>query len=46
MRKKIRHRLDTLIPERKNTSKRLKDKIRESLNSFTPISGGDYDSDD
>ena len=29
-----------------NAADWLKDKIRESLNSFTPISGGDYDSDD
>ena len=38
MRRKIIRRLDTLIPERKGTSKRLKEKIRESLSSVLPIS--------
>ncbi len=38
MAKRIGRRLDSLIPERKNTSKKLKEKIRESLSSVLPIS--------
>ncbi len=34
----IRNPLDSLIPERKKTSKRLKEKIREALSSVLPIS--------
>ncbi len=34
----MRNPLDALIPERKNTSKKLKEKIRESLASVLPIS--------
>ena len=38
MPRRISRRLDSLIPERKNTSKKLKEKIRESLSSVLPIS--------
>ena len=38
MPRRISRRLDSLIPERKNTSKKLKEKIRESLASVLPIS--------
>ena len=38
MRRKFQDRLDTLIPERRATSKKLKEKIRESLSSVLPIS--------
>lgn len=38
MSRRISQGLDALIPERKNTSKKLKEKIRESLSSVLPIS--------
>ena len=38
MPRRISKRLDSLIPERQNTSKKLKEKIRESLSSVLPIS--------
>lgn len=38
MRRKFREHLDTLIPERRTISKKLKEKIRESLSSVLPIS--------